>query len=250
MKEFALSKLTDEEFTEFAQFLLSKQTNAKDLMQHKAVRNDENLAKFLNGEMKKTKLGLIDDWDVVQKLAVLDTLELPEYHLCDQKNHSYHVKFGLGLLAYCVTRFAHKRGKVLINAENRSIDLQMKIIKSMVLPKEDENATGGIFWQKCSMPIKLKIRMTLRNAMKTNADWNYILTFQNISEGAMSMNEFNTIVNELTTSNTYFLATLMDKQFNPNTEEAETVFEQYNIDEDYVIESVDAFGAEEEVASA
>merc|ERR1719499_31327 len=103
----------------------------------------------------------------------------------------------------------------------------------MILPKEDETASDGIFWQKCSMPVKLKIRMTLRNAMKTNSNWNYILTFANISSDAMSMNEFDTVVNELTTSNTYFLATLMDKQFDPNTVEAEEAFQElYNIDDE------------------
>jgi len=248
-KLFALSKLTDEEFTEFAQFLTKTSSSVKDLLQHPAVGEDQALAEFLNGELKKTKLGPIDDWGVVKQLAVLDTLELPEYHLCDQKNHSYHVKFGLGLLAYCVTRFAHKRGKVIINAESRSVDLQTKIVKTMVLPKEDANAPDKVFWHKCSIPIKLKIRMTLRNAMKINPDWNYILTFQNISEGAMSMNEFDTIVNELTTNNTYFLATLMDKQFDPNSVAAEKASEEYIIGDDYAIESVDAFGAEEEVAS-
>jgi len=248
MKKFAQSDLTDEQYKELARFLLDKQASMEDLLAHEAMGKDTNLAEFLTSEMKKTKMGLIDDWDMVHKFSLLDNLDLPEYNLCQQKNYSFHVQFGLGLLAYCVSRFAHNRGKVLIDAKNRSIDLHMKIKKSMVLPEED-NVKGGIFWTKCSMTIKLKIRMTLRNAMKENSKWNYILTFQNISEGAMSMNEFDTVVKELTTSNTYFLATLMDKQFDPNTVEAAKVFEDYNV-EGYDIESVDAFTGEEEVASA
>jgi len=241
-KNFVKSDMTDEQYKEFAEFLLSF---PKNIQEHDAVQNDPNLAQFLDEQMKMTKIGKIDDWEIVKKFAVLDNLSLPAYNLHEQKNHSYHVKFGFGLLAYCVSRFARTRGKTIVDTEKRSIILQMKLKKPMILPKEDANAEKGIIWQKCTMPIKLKIQITLRSALELNEDWGYIMTFSNISEGAMSMVEFDTVVNELTTNNNWFLSMLMDNQFNPNTEEAEEQFECYNID-DYEIESVDVDVEEEE----
>jgi len=248
MAEFAQSQLTDEEFTDFAKFLLS---NPENLLEHQAMGQNEVLAKFLGEQMKITQLGKVDDWEMVAKFAMLDNLDLPEYNLCQHKNHSYHVKFGFGLLAYCVSRFAHNRGKTIVDTENRWIDLHMKIKKTLVLPNEDESAK--ISWKKCTMPIKLKIRITLRNALGTNKNWGYILAFQNISDGAMSMVEFDTVVNELTTNNNWFLAMLMDKQFDPLNEEAEGKFNELYDIEDFPVaneESVDTSPAEEEVMAA
>lgn len=246
-KNFVKSDMTDEQYKEFAEFLLSF---PKNIQEHEAVQNDTNLAQFLDEQMKMTKIGKIDDWEIVKKFAVLDNLSLPAYNLHEQKNHSYHVKFGFGLLAYCVSRFARSRGKTIVDTEKRSIDLHMKLKKPMILPKEDASAEKGIIWQKCTMPIKLKIQITLRSALELNEDWGYIMTFANISDGAMSMVEFDTVVNELTTNNNWFLSMLMDNQFNPNTDEAEEHFECYNID-DYEIESVDVdVDEEEQVLSA
>lgn len=250
-KQFVTSKMTDEEATEFAKFLLSKERdqNAETIKNHAIVAKNESMAAFLDEQVKMTGLGKIDDWETVNKFAILDDLAVPAYNLDEHKNHSYHVQFGFGLLAYCVSRFAHNKAKTVVDAENRCITLIMKMKKPMILPKEDANAVGGVVWQKCSIPIKLKIRISLRNALELNSKWNYILTFQNISDGAMSMNEFDTVVHELTTNNNWFLALLMDQRFNPETEEAKAKFEEYNID-DFVIESVDASDDEEEVAGA
>merc|ERR1719333_1532193 len=138
MIQFANSKLNDEQFKEFAEFLLANPSNPKNLLNHEAVGDNESLANFLGEQMKITKLGKVDDWEMVKKFAILDNLDLPEYNLCQHKNHSYHVKFGFGLLAYCVSRFAHNRGKTIVDTENRWIDLQLKIKKTLVLPNEDE----------------------------------------------------------------------------------------------------------------
>lgn len=254
--ELSKSLSTDEQFTEFAKFLLS---NPKNLHDHEAIGNNEALAEFLGSQVKMTKLGKVDDWDVVNKFSALDSLNLPAYNLCQLKNHSYNVKCGFGLLAYCVSRFAHQRGKTLVDPENRWIDLHMKIKKSMTLPSEDENEK--VSWYKCTMPIKLKIRITLRNALGDDPSWGYILSFQNISESAMSMVEYDHVVNELTTNNNWFLALLINNQFNPSCVNPEEEKAKFNKMEDmytrlYDITEEDTVGldmegaAEEEVISA
>jgi len=241
-KEFGKMERDDEDFVTLSKFLLDVNNLNEQTIAENDMVPDAMMAKFLQNELKNTMVGKVDDWAKVKQFAELDSLPLPNWDLEEQKNHCYHVKFGFGLLAYCLAKFADQKGKTYVDTQNRHIDIVMKVKKPMILPQEDPNNAEKVAWKKCCFTVKLKIRASLRSAMHLNPDWGYILTFQNISEDAMSMHEFDLTIKEITTNNAWFLSLLMDERWDPS----KANYNDYNYDDEDVQEQA----PEEEVTES
>jgi len=174
------------------------------------------VAEIIQSSLRTVKIGKIDDWDKLEKFRDFEAdVTLPTFSPYKLKNHTYTTKIGLGVLGYCVEKFMHKRGKMTITKTPApAIICHFKTKHTVQLPEEKDN--GEIGWREGKLPVtvKIELRIFYDEEFKTN-----VITFANVSDDVMAMHFFPTIVQEITTNNTYFLASFLNDTY--KSEEAE-----------------------------
>jgi len=185
----------------------------------------EDFAQLLSKQLKTTKLGEIDDFDVIQKFAHLDEeAKIPDYEIYKVKANSYKTKMTFGLLGYCLQKFLHGKGTMKVIPATGKYAFAMTIKKKVELPKELES--GEVKWQvgKLSCNISGEIQLAHDKASGYN-----IITFTNTSKDHMAMREYAAIVKEFTENRTWLLKAFLEGNFEPS----EKVLEDYEVGEDY-----------------
>jgi len=236
----SLEDLDDEKAKEIGSLLASNAGKNQDELREALKENlslSEDFAELLSTQLKTTKLGVVDDFEVIKKFAKIDEeAHIPEYEIYKVKANSYKTKMNFGLLGYCLKKFMQGRGKMVVNPGSAKIQFDMPIKKTVVLPNEDES--GNIVWKKGQ--IRLHIESEVQLSHDKDSGYN-VVTFTNISKDHMAMQEYKAIVKEFTENRTYLLRYFLEGNFEPS----DKVLENYEIGEDY-----DCHAEEEEEVEA
>jgi len=172
----------------------------------------EGFAQILSQQLKTTKLGVVDDFDVLQKFAKIDQeSKIPDYEIYKVKANSYKTKIHFGLLAYCFHKFMKGRGKTVIRAGTSTIQFSVGIKKGLVLPKETDN--GDIVWNKG----KLTCTITGEVQLSYDRDSGFnVITFENTSKDHFACQEYAAIVREFTENRNWVLKYFLEGNFEPS----------------------------------
>jgi len=244
----AFNSLTDEKAAEVAKLLSeSQKDDAAALLEKLNVffeteKLDETLAEIISKALKSTDVGVLDDFDVVEKMAKLDDeVKIPDFEVYKMKANSYRTKMSFGLLAYCLQKFVKGRGKMSVNAAKATVQLLYHMKKQLVLPHENKQ-TGEVTWKRGAMPLKVVVNIQLcyDRAHQIN-----VLTFENASDSHMSMQEYAAIVKEVTENYNWVLPYFLEGAFEHDDKHLEDTI----IDENDIITEDGDGDAEEEVAS-
>lgn len=216
---------------------LIKTLNAED------VELNEKLADMVSEALRQSQIGVIDDYEIVEKFAKLDEKAvIPLYEIYKTKANSYRTKISFGLLGYCLQKFMVGRGKMQVQPGKGLMQLIYNIQKKVVLPKE--NKKGEITWHQGAIPVGIHVNVQLSYdaAEKIN-----VLTFENASKGSMGMQEYAAIVKEVTENHNWLLRYFLEGAFETSDENlADTI-----IPDDFVMEDGDLEETgEEDVKSA
>lgn len=185
----------------------------------------EEFAEILSQQLKTTKLGVVDDFEVIQKFANIDEeAHIPDYEIYKVKANSYKTKIHFGLLGYCLQKFMHKRGKLLVRPGSATYEFHMAIRKTVVLPSESDE--GEIKWHKGEMPCKIHGEVQLSHDKDSGYN---VITFKNISQDHMAMQEYAAIVREFTENRMWLLKYFLEGNFEPSNK----VLEDYEVGDDY-----------------
>jgi len=243
----AFNSLSDEKAKEVAKMLSeSRIDNTAALLEKLNVffekdQLDEKLAEILSKALKKSEVGVLDDFDVVEKMSKLDDeVKIPDFEVYKMKANSYRTKMSFGLLAYCLQKFVKGRGKMSVNASKATVQLFYHMKKQVILP--NENKQGEITWKKGAIPVKVVVNIQLcyDRAHKIN-----VLTFENASDSHMSMQEYVAIVKEVTENYNWVLPYFLEGAFEQDDKHLEDTL----IDENDIVTEDGDEEAEEEVES-
>jgi len=196
----------------------------------------DDFAQLLSQQLKTTKLGVVDDFDVIQKFAQLDQeAKIPDYEIYRVKANSYKTKMTFGLLGYCLQKFLQGRGKLRVQPGVGKLRFEMGIIKKVELPKELEN--GEVEWRMGKLPCKISGEVQL--AHDKSSGYN-VVTFTNTSENHMAMGEYASIIREFTENRMWLLKAFLEGSFEPSAEDIEkhVVGEDYDCDAEEEVEGL------------
>lgn len=212
-----IKKVPDAQVAEIAQKLAnSASSTAEELIKNfPELELNKQLAEKIIAGLRETKLGQLDDWNIVQKFAQIEATKLPEWFPFRTKAHAYKTKMSFGLLGYCVQKFITDKGQMTVDTTDSSISLYMVIQKKVVLPDEKD---GEVVWRAGKMPVKVKvlIRLYYDEPSKSN-----VLTFENISASHMGMKEYVEIVNEIVSNRKWLLGYFLESHFEQSDKDLE-----------------------------
>jgi len=247
-----LSSFSDEQALKFAQTLAeSAKLSPQDLvskLSSEDIQLDDQIADLISNELKRSQLGKLDDYELVETFAQLDeTAIIPAYDVLTAKTNSFRTKMSYGLLGYCLSKFMKGRGQLAVYAAKGNFRLDHKVTKKITLPEEKED--GDIQWRVVKMSVKISVLVQL--AYDENQKIN-VLTFTNVSKSHMGMSEYAAIIKEVTENYMWLIRYFIDGVF---VEDDDHLAETTNISADFEmvdgdVEGEDAGAEEEEVEAA
>jgi len=245
----AFNSLSDEKAAEVAKLLSESQKDDTAALLEKlnvffeTEKLDETLVEIISKALKSTDVGVLDDFDVVEKMAKLDDeVKIPDFEVYKMKANSYRTKMSFGLLAYCLQKFVKGRGKMSVNTAKATVQLLYHMKKQLVLPHENKQ-TGEVTWKKGAMALEVVVNIQLcyDRAHQIN-----VLTFENASASHMSMQEYAAIVKEVTENYNWVLPYFLEGAFEHDDKHLEDTIIDEN---DIITEDGDGEAEEEEVTS-
>jgi len=200
--------------------------NAKDASGVQEVLNVDNktAADVLYKLNYSEIMGPIEDYDkdLFETLIGLDEAELPDFDIYASNVTATRVNMKFGLMTFALKLFCDQKPNKLkklesdttfvkerdleIDVEQQRCEIKFSFEKEIELPVDDDSEVPR--FEKASLEYEMEIGVELYNDPTTEYN---IVVFKHLNKTALTGDDFNTVIHQLTTATEFLMAALIEE---------------------------------------